>query len=177
MMNRHPLDEWKETAEERAERIINLWRNRTFVSCWNKSEHESNALWKIYCKDKDGVVIQTTYEKLKAISGAYSLYPVTYQTPGINEKTPTHFDLVTKKRPMFTYEEEVRIVHFDENNEESDRKGIALEFDFENLIESVVVHPEANQSVFDSVQKLVNSYVPKFRGKVEWSGMKLSPPF
>ena len=25
----------KETAEERAERIINLWRSNTFISCWN----------------------------------------------------------------------------------------------------------------------------------------------
>ena len=47
----------KETAEERAERIINLWRSNTFISCWNKSLHESNALWKIYCKNTEGVAL------------------------------------------------------------------------------------------------------------------------
>lgn len=177
VINRHPIGEWKESAEERAARIIDSWRNRTFISCWNKSQHESNALWKIYCRDKDGVVIQTTYDKLELIKGICSLYPVSYQLPGANEKTPNHADLVTKKRPMFTYEEEVRIVQYDENNEMGSIKGAPLMFDFENLIESVRVHPEANQSVFDAVQNLVRTYAPKFSGEVIWSDMKLGSPF
>lgn len=82
VIDRHPItpigQEPKETAEERSKRIIGLWRKNTFISCWNKSQYESNALWKIYCENSDGIVLQTTYDKLDLIKGQYLLYPVTY---------------------------------------------------------------------------------------------------
>lgn len=172
-----PIDEAPgETAMERARRIIGLWRGATFINCWNRSPYESNALWKIYCENSDGVVLQTTYEKLKKIAGRHSLLPVTYPVPGSNSITPTHADLVTKKRPMFAYEEEVRIVFHDENNEVGATRGVRLDFDFERLIESVRVHPEANESFFDAVQTTVNTYAPNFAGTVRWSDMALRPP-
>lgn len=172
-----PIDEApRETAIERVRRIIGLWRGVTFINCWNRSPHESNALWKIYCENSDGVVLQTTYEKLKKIAGRHSLLPVTYPVPGRNSRTPTHADLVTKKRPMFAYEEEVRIVFHDEHNEVGATRGVRLDFDFERLIESVRVHPEANDSFFDTVQTTVNTYAPNFAGTVVWSDMALRPP-
>lgn len=176
----HPIspvgEALRETAIERAQRIIGLWRSNTFVSCWNKSPHESNALWKIYCKDTDGIALQTTHEKLHQIKGRHSLHSVTYQIPGSNRTTPTHTDLVTKKRPMFAYEEEVRIVFHDENNETGASKGVRLDFDFEHLIESVRVHPEANELFFDTVQKIVYTYAKDFAGSVIRSDMALRPP-
>lgn len=61
VINRHPIlpvgEPPRESATERAERIINYWRNKTFINCWNMSTHESNALWQIYCKNTDGVVL------------------------------------------------------------------------------------------------------------------------
>jgi hypothetical protein len=180
VIDRHPItpigEEPKETAEERAKRIIGLWRNNTFISCWNMSPHESNALWKIYCKNADGVVLQTTYEKLNSIKGMHLLYSVTYPIPGSNKRTPTHTDLATKKRPMFSYEEEVRIVFYDKNNETGATNGIRLDFAFEHLIESVRVHPEADKSFLDVVQNIVKTYTPNYKGIVAWSDMRLSPP-
>ena len=180
VIDRHPItpiDEApRETAKERAKRIIDLWRKNTFINCWNKSAHESNALWKIYCKNTDGIVFQTTYENLNLIKGQHSLHSVTYPTPGSNKRTPTHADLVTKKRPMFSYEEEVRIVYFDEKNETGAIEGIRLNFDFEHLIESVRVHPEADLAFFETVQNIVETYAPNYTGKVAWSDMKLGPP-
>ena len=182
VIDRHPIspiDEPppRETATERAERIINFWRNKSFINCWNMSAHESNALWQIYCKYVDGVVLQTTIEKLELIKGQYSLHPVTYPIPGSNKKTPTHKDLITKKRPMFKYEEEIRIVHFDENDEIDKTSGLKLEFDFEKLIDSVRIHPQADSVFFETVQSIVEKYAPDFQGKVTWSDMKLDPPF
>ena len=181
VIDRHPItpinEAPKENAEERAKRIIDLWRKNTFISCWNKSSHESNALWKIYCENTDGVVLQTTYEKLNKIKGAHSLHPVTYPIPGSNQSTPNHTDLVTKKRPMFSYEDEVRIIHYDKNNEDKGVKGIQLEFDFENLIESVRVHPEADESFFYTVENIIQNYAKNYSGNIAWSGMKLKPPF
>lgn len=182
VIDRHPITPLdkprpKESAIERAKRIINSWRKQTFINCWNASAHESNALWHIYCKDSDGVALQTTFERLTLIKGSCSLLPVTYPVPGSNKKTPTHPDLVTKKRPMFSYEEEVRIVHFDETNDLGAKDGIPLKFDFEKSIESVRVHPQADESFFNTVQNIVSTYAPGFIGKVKWSEMKLGPPF
>lgn len=182
IIDRHPISPIgepppRETATEKAERIINFWRNKSFINCWNMSAHESNALWQIYCKNADGVVLQTTIEKLKLIKGQYSLQPVTYPIPGSNKKTPTHNDLITKKRPMFKYEEEIRIVHFDKNDEIDKTNGLKLEFDFEKLIDSVRIHPQADSVFFETVQSIVKKYAPDFQGKVTWSDMKLDPPF
>ncbi|SEQ34555.1 hypothetical protein SAMN04488038_105297 [Solimonas aquatica] len=179
VINRHPItpigEAQRESAEERAKRILGLWRSRTFVCCWNKSQHESNALWKIYCKNPDGVALQTTHQKLESIKDRHSLHPVTYPVPGSSNRTPTHTDLVTKKRPMFSYEEEVRIVFHDESNEAGTANGVRLEFDLD-LIESIRVHPEAGEAFFEVVTNIVQTYAPKFRGKVAWSDMRLGPP-
>jgi len=181
VINRHPIspvgEPPRESATERAERIVNSWREKTYINCWNMSEHESNALWQIYCKNIDGVVLQTNFEKLNSIKGQYSLLPVTYPISGSNKKTPTHTDLVTKKRPMYEYEDEVRIVYFDENDEMQAAKGVQLKFDFEQYIESIRVHPQAETVFFETVHSIVEKYAPNFNGKVTWSDMKLEPPF
>lgn len=181
VINRHPItpigESPKESAVERAKKIINYWRKKTFINCWNISDHESNALWQIYCKNTDGVVLQTTFDKLNIIKGAFALHPVSYPIPGSNKKTPNHTDLVTKKRPMFKYEEEVRIVSFDQSDIDESKKGIPLKFDFEQNIESIRIHPQANTAFFQSVQNIVKTYTTNFKGKVEWSDMKLNPPF
>lgn len=35
-----------------------------FINCWNISDHESAAMWKIYTQENKGIAIQTTYKKL-----------------------------------------------------------------------------------------------------------------
>lgn len=59
----------RETAIERAKRIIPLWRQQLFVNCWSNSDHESHALWRVYCGSPEGVTIQTTLGKLQASVG------------------------------------------------------------------------------------------------------------
>lgn len=180
VIDRHPIspigEPSGESAKERAKRILGLWRKNTFINCWNCSPHESHALWKIYCKSADGIVLQTTYGKLNQIKGPHQLLGVTYPIPGSEKRTPTHTDLVTKKRPMFAYEEEIRIVFHDQTNESAETSGLKLDFDFERLIESIRIHPEADESVFDTVQNIVKTYAPNFTGSVVWSDMALKPP-
>jgi hypothetical protein len=144
VVSRHPItplssNTVRETAMERSERIINAWRLKTFVNCWCASGHESHALWRIYCRSAEGVAIQTTMARLKASIGDLSLHPVTYETPGSSRRTPTLVDLVTKKRPMFAYEQEVRIVR-DATREDNDADlaGYGLPWNPEEHLESVI---------------------------------------
>lgn len=40
-------------------------RRATFVSCWQKSDHESWLMWKQYCKRGGGFALQTTTHRLR----------------------------------------------------------------------------------------------------------------
>src|SRR5882724_6342538 len=113
---RHPLvplplpDVMPESALERSERIIKMWRRQTFISCWSASDYESHALWRVYCNSTEGVAVQTTLARLRESVGGLRVDRISYQIPGSSKQTPTLYDLVTKKRPMFSYEQEVRVV-------------------------------------------------------------------
>lgn len=170
-----------ETAMERSQRIIKLWRRQTFVNCWSVSEHESHALWRIYCRTNEGVAIQTTLTRLRESVGLLPLYRVTYEIPGSRMQTPTLPDLVSKKRPMFAYEQEVRIVQVNEGKHDADSDdvplGTTIDWDPAKHIESIRVHPEADYSFMETVITTVGYYAPALNGRVEWSDMNAPPPF
>lgn len=187
VISRHPHvtlplpDVMPETAMRRSERIIKMWRRQTFVSCWTASDHESHALWRIYCPSGEGVAIQTTFARLRESVGGLPLHRVTYGIPGGKKQTPTRDDLVTKKRPMFAYEQEVRIVLFtdgkDAEDPEKEALGHGVEWDPEKNVQLIRVHPEADYSFMETVTATVEHYAPALRGRVEWSAMSALPPF
>ncbi len=106
----HREEEEEETIQERARRINKVWRETTFISCWSSADHESYALWKIFCGPNDGVAISVPTRWLKQTLGNVKLYVVTYSEPGTELRTPSAIDLATKKRLMFDYEREVRAI-------------------------------------------------------------------
>ena len=92
-----PLPKVKpETAMERAKRIIPLWRRKMFVNCWSNSDHESHALWRVYCGSPEGVAVQTTLAKLQASVGSLPVLKVSYEIPGNRRQTPT--PLISSRR-------------------------------------------------------------------------------
>lgn len=76
-----PLANEGETAEQRFAWVMPLWRRSTFVNCCSKLEHESHALWRIYCKSVEGVAVQTTLSKLEDSVGGLTVCAVTYADP------------------------------------------------------------------------------------------------
>lgn len=172
-----------ESTWDRARRIVKDWRETTFVNCWSLSEHESHALWRVYCPSREGVAIQTTLALLTKSVAPLQIHRVTYGKPGASEVTPTREDLVTKKRPVFEYEKEVRIVHcdtrFPRDLEEihGSSAGYPLRWPLETTIQSIYVHPDADLSFFKTVDLIVRSYCPHFRDAVHWSAMYGKPPF
>jgi hypothetical protein len=53
-----PLGVVSEDLMERAIRIIRHWRPTSFVSCWSAQEHESHALWRVFCPSVEGAAIR-----------------------------------------------------------------------------------------------------------------------
>jgi hypothetical protein len=183
VISRHPIEPLggqhviRETAMQRSERIIKLWRRQTFVNCWSASDHESHALWRIYCRSVEGIALQSTLTKLKTSVGNLPVYRVTYQVPGSIKQTPSLSDLVAKKRPMFAYEQEVRVVLFVESDDGAETLGQGVAWDPEKIVESVRVHPEADDSFMETVKATVEHYAPALRGRVARSAMNERPPF
>jgi hypothetical protein len=183
VISRHPIEPLggqhviRETAMQRSERIIKLWRRQTFVNCWSASDHESHALWRIYCRSVEGIALQSTLTKLKTSVGKLPVYRVTYQVPGSIKQTPALSDLVAKKRPMFEYEREVRVVLFVESHDGEEALGQGVAWDPEKIVESVRVHPEADDSFMETVKAAVEHYAPVLKGRVVRSAMNERPPF
>jgi hypothetical protein len=85
---RHPISTLGspsiETSFDRAKRINAQWRVDTYVNCWSASDHESHALWRIFCGPSEGVAIQTTLGKLRRTLDNIPVHPVVYDEPQNN---------------------------------------------------------------------------------------------
>lgn len=168
-----------EPNEERTRRIMKEWRERAYVNCWCALPHESHALWRVFCGQAEGVAIQTTLGKLKANVSRLAVKPVEYGDPGSVRKTPELFELLTKKRKMFEYEHEVRVMGdkgISDPNLIIGEFGIECPFDPEIALEGIRVHPQTDKSFMQTVVAVINSYAPAIRNKVEWSSMRAKPP-
>jgi len=163
-----------ETAMERAMRIIPHWRKTTFVNCWRASQHESHALWRIYCGATEGVALETNYDKLVASLNGPALFQVSYEAPGNAKRTPTREDLITKKRPAFEYEQEFRILLTEEGA--SEESGLPIDWNPEEHLVGIRVHPEADTSFMQAVAAAIAHYAPALKDCVVWSDMREPPP-
>ena len=57
-------DEFPDAAQNLAE-ILQRIRNINLVNCWHENTYESEAMWKIYAREKDGIAVKTTFERLR----------------------------------------------------------------------------------------------------------------
>jgi hypothetical protein len=164
---------YEESAIDRARRIVNLWRQTTFVNCWCVSDHESYALWRIFC-GKEGIAIQTTFQGLQISAAGLGVHAIDYGPIGAAKRTPTRLDLVTKKRLMFDYEREVRIVL--EKEEFQAVLGHAIDWDPSTHVNAVYIHPEADEAFFQTAVDIIDRYAPELRSRTQWSAMREQPP-
>jgi len=172
-----PWDEkTPESGDQRAQRLITEWRRQTFINCWNFSDHESHALWRVYCGRSEGLAVQTTIDRLRASIGIVQLAEVTYLPEGRKE-TPTRHGLATIKQPWYEYEQEVRLIHYEEGiTPGSEIPGYGLEWDSERHVQSIRVHPESDHSFHEAVVSLVEQYAPGLKNQVMPSDMASRPP-
>lgn len=82
-------------------------RKRIYASCWHANDDESDAMWKLYMKSKNGIAIRTTcrsfHKALKQTPESCSLYKVDYAD---QTKQPNHGEsmiraCLTKRKPFF----------------------------------------------------------------------------
>ena len=179
IMNNRPPTQSPEVTKNGISTYIKDLRKNAYINCWTASRHESYALWKIYCPTSEGVVIQTTFEKLQE-SVPLPVLEVKYESYKANGKIPEVSILVTQKRPIFSYEQEVRIVaihDFSELTKNGTKMlGFDIDWDPEIHLENIWIHPEATYWFADTVTETVNRLAPKLGRHVPWSKISYSPP-
>lgn len=168
-----------ENAIDRSQRIIKNWRHQTFVNCWSLNNNESHALWQIYCGTNEGVSIQTTRMRLAnslVQHPSILLEKVIYQEAGSIEKTPTIQNLITSKRLMFEFEQEIRLYQTLEEGNSENLTGVGLFWNPCEHIESIYIHPDADSFFRDVVVDIVKNFAPSLLPNIQWSAMKDKPP-
>jgi hypothetical protein len=158
-------------------RVLSVERITNFVNCWSAQTDESYALWLLYCGEKSGVAIQTTIGRLKAsVQEPVSVRPVVYSHDApiqADKHHPFFEDVVVRKRPMFAYEHEVRIIQWKNNSKE--QPALTVPWDPNEILEHVWVHPRADASFFESVRTAVRRFAPALSDSVRWSEMTTAP--
>jgi hypothetical protein len=184
IINNRPADLSTEQVIDRTAKTVKDLRKQTFISCWTASEHESHALWRVFCPSSESVAIQTTLGRLKESTG-FPIVEVSYGPYEANGTLPGMLNLVTQKRPMYAYEKEVRIIVItdlsDIKHPEYKTIGVGLRWDPESHLENIWVHPEAQSWFIETVKETVQQFAPKLcedgMPRVYWSLMRSRPPF
>ena len=137
--------------------------SRTYVSCWHKSLHESEAMWKLYCKNIDaGVVVGTTVDlvwgQMPKLSYLKSMHgEVKYVSNyWIKEYNPEP-DVFFRKRISFEHEKEYRFVVQDEAYSSIPVHGKAVSVDLRKLVQTVRLSPFADPSMMSLVSNVLKS--------------------
>jgi hypothetical protein len=183
MINNMPSTLSVEVSSELILSTIKSIRKMVFINCWTASDYESHALWRIYCPSNEGVCIQTTLDRLRK-SIKYPILEVSYEIPKTDNVIKDVLELVTQKRPIFAYEQEVRIVIVNEfiDPENNSRKtiGVHVDWDPELYIENIWVHPDASFWFMKTVMETVRQLAPRLstdgNPNVWWSTINSSPP-
>jgi toxin ParE1/3/4 len=151
-------EEWKRWQE------WNMARYVVCASCWHCAPDESAAMWEIYAGRNQGIAVRSTTQ---ALSDAFPVAEsddkgqlvearlVEYIDPDLREPMTSsgRFDLVTRKRRWYCYENELRVVWMAAKNWEEPpglfdlgnckSVGFWLTCDLRELIQEVVVAPKA----------------------------------
>ena len=162
-------------AIDQAEREVEKeLQYQTLITCWRIDDRESPKAWDEYIGNQEGVVVQSTYGKLKGcLKERYRVYADLLRTGDLFEensiflekveyrgnypdrignKTPQEYlRLYTGKQPSFKWENELRSFLISQN--EVDGSGCDVPVDLEYLIENVYVSPKV-QNLLEKVKNL-----------------------
>ena len=171
---------WDELSQE-------YRRNRatTFVCCWHANEHESEAMWRLYGRNGNGIAIQSTYQELvHAIAGEDDVYLgyvkyIDYEKEWFADANIFH--PIMHKRIAFSHEREVRLVTmrigYQTLSEPEIPESIFIPWDLDKQIKGIYVDPYAPKYFYDAVATIIQAMVPSLASKVAWSPMKVAPVF
>ncbi|MFO3723809.1 DUF2971 domain-containing protein [Pseudomonas sp. HLMP] len=194
----HP-SQWEDPYETH---VKHSYDHAIFAQCWTTASM-SDAMWRIYSPNFLGVRLRTRVGKLTQAMQAYTannkgfkrrLEKVRYLGQADYKKetvqleslmTDSDFsspslgaDLLCIKRSAFEHESEVRAILFNSNAERKEGgvlKGIAVDFDGIDLIDSILFDPRAPDEICHAMRHYLKE-VLKFPGAVRKSKLYTVKP-
>lgn len=180
-----------EPREDGWARIARLRRGllRTaHASCWRWGE-ESEAMWRLYCENGEGIAIRSTFASLQASVAdphtCVSLVRYLNYRTGRFERHGHDWDPALHKREAFKHEQEVRVLRHDPSDwhrAAADMTetftlptGVAISWNPVDVIEAVVVNPLAPDGYFDEVRDEIGRREPALRDRVMQSEIATEP--
>ena len=156
-------------------------RETMYVNCWHLDDHESEAMWRIYCGNDSGLAIVLPYVDLRTLmisTGHAWIGEIQYLDYDSDLLSPGNvFRVALHKRREFSHEKEARIVSFSnvEFATPADRPaGISIAWQVE-VIQKIVVNPYAAEWYVEMVCDVVERLAPGLGSRVERSGMAAEP--
>ncbi len=132
------------------------------VNCWHMGEFESEAMWRLYARERDGIAIKTVFGRFKdAFLGDHAVLASMvqyrdYRTASIpygNALLP-----LLHKRMSFEHEREVRALCLRTGDGPDKAAGCYCEVALEKLVGEIVVAPFAEDWFVDLVRSLAERH-------------------
>ena len=145
-------------------------RRFTLISCWHESPHESEAMWRLYSRETDGIAIKTDFSSFKkSLTDSQRICVgkvnyVDYEDHFIPENNSLSSYL--HKRQSFEHEREVRAIaritpikdgKMDLSQDICDI-GKYFQVDLSLLIQEVVVAPYAPDWLLELIKSVATRY-------------------
>jgi hypothetical protein len=98
------------------------YRRSFFLNCWHLNEHESAAMWDVYSRRDEGVAVVSSERRIGAalanapekVYGSQVFYG-DYDDPRVVIDDRNRFTPALRKRASFLYEQEYRLVYWDDS--------------------------------------------------------------
>ena len=163
----------KEEIVKHNKRVINEARSknrkRMYANCWHINEHESAAMWHVYSRDSASIAIQSTFKRLRiclpdTINIGIVKY-IDYETESI--PLGNVFNYFLHKRKSFEHEHELRALIWEtgvtndghlQRDIPAEQAGILVSVELTELLEEVVIAPQAQDWFLELVIALVKHY-------------------
>lgn len=137
------------------------YSNFTLVSCWHASQHESEAMWKLYSKDNQSIAIQTTVHKLVPSLGRLPEHARAGFVKYIDFKNPPKYfkiDPIYTKRNSYSHEKEFRIA-FTQQSLFPKSEGDTFNCDINKLITSIHISPWSDRLFTHAVEEVSKKFL------------------
>lgn len=183
-------DEPLQTRGDRSAELSAIRRSRTYsthASCWRWGP-ESEGMWRLYCGEKGGVALQTTFARLERSVEAESILAGKIQYVDYDTVPPFNEDLdhVMYKREGFAFEQEVRLLKPDQDYYNKLCSGtvheklpdcLSIPWNIGAAIESILVSPYAEDWYLEAVRAAARLAHEELDGCIEWSRLRKPPDF
>lgn len=182
----------KEFFEQRPKAISEFYkslRRCIFINSWHENEHESDAMWKLYLKNDEGIAIQSTFGRLRDCFGNETpdiyigrVRYIDYLKDAISEEN--FFNPFLRKRKGFEHEREVRAIVFAYGKIEDGMPnlpspafptGMPVLVDLDKLIDRIYLAPTSPKWLHELISSVSRKY--NLRLKVFQTSLTDRPSF